>query len=87
MRDRLTFSVDYYEKQTKDLLVLDKKPSLSSGGKTSPMNAGNVSNKGWEFELGWRDNIKDFSYSIRANLATLKNEVTYLDLSLIHILF
>ena len=79
LRDRLTFSVDYYEKKTKDLLVLDTKPSLSIGGKTSPRNAGNVSNKGWEFELGWRDNIKDFSYSIRANLATLKNEVTYLD--------
>lgn len=32
--------------------------------------------------MGWRDNIKDFSYGIRANLATLKNEVTYLDPSL-----
>ena len=40
LRDRLTFSVDYYEKKTKDLLVLDTKPSLSIGGKTSPMNAG-----------------------------------------------
>ena len=82
LRDRLTFSMDYYDKKTKDLLITGTKPSLIIGGSTSPINAGNVSNKGWEFELGWRDNIKDFSYSIRANLATLKNEVTYLDPSL-----
>jgi hypothetical protein len=33
-------------------------------------------NKGHEFDLVWRDKIgKDFSYSISANFATLKNEV------------
>lgn len=80
--DRLTLSVDYFDKKTKDLLVSGTTPSLIIGGKTSPMNAGNVSNKGWEFELGWRDHIGDFNYSVRANLATLKNKVTYLDPSL-----
>lgn len=82
LRDRLTLGFDYFDKKTKDLLVTGTKPSLIIGGRTSPINAGNVSNKGVEFELGWRDNIKDFNYSIRANLATLKNEVTYLDPSL-----
>lgn len=80
--DRLTLSVDYFDKKTKDLLVSGTTPSLIIGGRTSPMNAGNVSNKGWEFELGWRDHIGDFNYSVRANLATLKNKVTYLDPSL-----
>jgi len=81
-RDRLTFSVDYFDKKTKDLLVTGTTPSLIIGGTTSPMNAGNVSNKGWEFELGWRDRIGDFNYSIRGNLATLKNKVTYIDPSI-----
>lgn len=80
--DRLTFSMDYFDKKTKDLLVKGTTPSLIIGGTTSPMNAGNVSNKGWEFELGWRDHIGDFHYSVRGNLATLKNEVTFLDPSL-----
>lgn len=79
LRDRLTFSMDFYNKKTKDLLIWNTTPSLTVGGSISPINAGNVSNKGFEFELGWRDNIKDFNYSVRANLATLKNEVTYLD--------
>lgn len=85
LNDRLTFSVDYYEKQTKDLLVSGTKPSLSLGGTTSAMNAGDVKNNGFEFELDWRDRIGDFSYGIRANLATLKNKVTYLDPSLARI--
>ena len=74
--------MDYFVKKTKDLLVSGTTPSLVIGGTTSPINAGNVSNKGFEFELGWRDNIGDFSYSVRGNLATLKNEVTSLDPSL-----
>ena len=79
---RLTFGVDYFIKKTKDLLVWNTTPSLVIGGSTSPINAGNVENKGFEFDLGWRDHIGDFSYGIRANLSTLKNEVTYIDPSI-----
>ena len=79
---RLNFSADYFQKKTKDLLVYGTTPSLVIGGATSPINAGNVSNKGFEFELGWRDHIKDFHYSVRANIATLKNKVTYIDPSI-----
>ena len=79
---RLTFGIDYFIKKTKDLLVWNTTPSLVIGGSTSPINAGNVENKGFEFDLGWRDHIGDFGYGIRANLSTLKNEVTYIDPSI-----
>ena len=82
LQSRLTFGLDYFDKKTKDLLVWNTTPSLALGGSTSPMNAGNVSNKGLEFELSWRDHIRDFNYSVRANLATLKNKVTYIDPSI-----
>ena len=82
MGGRLTFGVDYFTKKTKDLLVWNTTPSLVIGGATSPINAGNVENKGFEFELGWRDHIGDFSYGIRANLSTLSNKVTYIDPSI-----
>lgn len=78
--DRLSFTADYFDKKTDDLLVNGLKPSLIAGGTFSPMNAGSVSNKGLELELGWRDKIgKDFDYSIRTNVSTLKNKVTYLN--------
>ena len=79
---RMTFGIDYFIKKTKDLLVWNTTPSLIIGGSTSPINAGNVENKGLEFELGWRDHIGEFSYGIRGNLSTLKNEVTYIDPSI-----
>ncbi|MCQ2335236.1 MAG: TonB-dependent receptor [Paludibacteraceae bacterium] len=82
LNGRLNATVEYYNKRTKDLLIYNTKPSLSIGGATSPMNAGNVSNQGVEIDLGWQDKVGDFSYGIRGNLATLKNEVTYLDPSI-----
>lgn len=76
---RLTFGMDYYIKKTKDLLVRNTVPTLTIGNTVSPVNAGNVENKGFEFDLGWKDQIGDLKYSISANLATLENKVTYLD--------
>lgn len=75
---RLSFNMDWYIKKTDGLLLNGVIPSLIVGGTASPMNAGNVENKGVELELGWRDNVGDFTYSINANLSTLSNKVTYL---------
>lgn len=76
--DKLSFAIDYYKKTTKDLLV-PVTPVRETGVTSVTLNAGEVVNKGLEFELGWKDKIGDFSYSVTANAATLKNEVTYLD--------
>ncbi len=77
-----SFTFDYYKKKTKDLLV-EITPPLETGVSSSIVNAGNVENKGFEFELDWKNKIgRDFSYDINANLATLKNKVTYLDPSI-----
>jgi len=79
---RMTFGIDYFTKKTKDLLVWGTTPSLIIGGATSPINAGNVTNKGFELELGWRSHVGDFIYGIRGNLSTLNNKVTYIDPSI-----
>lgn len=79
LKDRLAFSVDYYEKKTKDLIVSGVTPSLTAGNNPSPINAGNVKNSGFEFELSYKDHVGDFNYSVSGNLTTLKNKVTYLD--------
>lgn len=74
--DRLTLTYDWFNKKTKDLIMPTVTSSLVVGGTLSPVNAGNVSNKGHEIDLGWRDHIGDFTYGVSANIATLKNEVT-----------
>ena len=78
LNTRLNFSVDYYNKNTKDLLIWNTTPSLEIGGATSPINAGKVRNRGVELELGWRDHIGNFHYSVKGNLSTLSNKVTYI---------
>ncbi|MCJ7759216.1 MAG: SusC/RagA family TonB-linked outer membrane protein, partial [Gillisia sp.] len=76
---RLTFSTDYYEKKTKDLIVSGNSLiPLSVGRNFGNFNGGTVSNKGWEFELGFNNKAGDFTYGINLNLSTLKNEVTEL---------
>ncbi len=75
---RLSFTADWFNKETKDLIVTGITPSTVVGNTASPVNAGNITNKGFEFELGWTDRIGDFGYSVRGNIATLRNKVTYI---------
>ena len=75
--NRLSLSVDYYNKDTKDLLIsINPVPEVYTN--TTTVNAGKVNNKGFEFELGWRDNIGELDYVVSSNFSTLKNKVTYL---------
>ena len=46
--DALTFSFDYYKKDTKDLIVTGSKPTISLGVPSSPINAGNITISGVE---------------------------------------
>lgn len=82
LRDKLNISADWYQKKTKDLIVSGITPSTVVGVAASPVNAGNVVNKGFEFEARWRDHIGDLHYRISGNIATLHNEVTYIHESL-----
>ena len=74
LNNRLTLGVDWYRKLTNDLLI-SIAPLPEIGVSTTTVNAGKVLNTGLEFELGWKDTIGDFHYSVNANLSTLKNEV------------
>jgi TonB-linked SusC/RagA family outer membrane protein len=71
---RLSFDADFYNKYTDGLLIAIT-PALSTGTSTKYVNAGIVHNRGFEFELGWRDNIGDFTYNINGNFSTLHNKV------------
>ncbi|REG98080.1 SusC/RagA family TonB-linked outer membrane protein [Flavobacterium aquicola] len=78
LENRLTLGFDYYNKVTKDLLT-PSSPPPSIGQLPPYANAGDVTNKGIEIELGWREQKKDFGYGINFNFTTMKNEVTYLN--------
>ena len=72
--NRLSFTLDWYRKMTKDLLV-DINPYPEVGVSTITVNSGEILNTGVDIEVGWRDHVGDFKYSINANFSPLKNEV------------
>ncbi len=74
LNDRLTFTADYFDKQTTDVLV-QVPLVLSLGVGQAPFrNAGQVSNKGFDLGLTYRNRDHEFKYAITANLAHVKNE-------------
>ncbi len=76
---QLNFTVDYFEKTTKDLITPGA-PPIFAGNSLPFVNAGNVLNKGFEFELSYNNaSHREFQYEISGNFTTLDNEVTYLD--------
>ncbi|WP_207492476.1 SusC/RagA family TonB-linked outer membrane protein [Aridibaculum aurantiacum] len=78
--NRLTLTMDYYKKTTKDLLTAGNAP-MFAGNFLRTVNAGTVENTGFEFELAYnnRPNGNLFNYEVGLNFSTLKNRVTYLD--------
>jgi TonB-linked SusC/RagA family outer membrane protein len=77
LNQRLSFSADYYDKQTRDLIVVGPFPP-STGNDPPFVNGGDVSNSGLELELGYNEQFGDFNFGASVNVSTLKNEVTRL---------
>lgn len=75
LRSRLGVVFDYYNKKTKDWLLIA--PHLDSFGAGAPFtNGGDVENKGFEIALNWSDRIRDFDYQIGVSMANNSNKVT-----------
>lgn len=75
--DKLSLSADYFVKTTDDILY-NVSVSNMLGATPALTNAGSVENKGWDFNLNYRNAIGDFSYGISAILSLVDNKVTKL---------
>lgn len=65
---------DYYDKQTKDLLL---EPPLSyiGGMDKTIINAGSVRNRGWELSVNLAKNFGDWDFSIFGGLSQNRNKI------------
>ena len=76
LNSRLSGSVDIYNKNTKGILISLPAP-LEHGTSTVPnQNAGEVNNKGFEFDIHWNDRIGKVSYDLGFNMGFVTNKVT-----------
>ncbi|MBJ7880746.1 SusC/RagA family TonB-linked outer membrane protein [Gelidibacter salicanalis] len=74
----LDLTINYFHKKTEDLL-LNVPVSSTTGFMTQLQNFGEMINKGWEFEIGYKPvSTEDFSWRTSANLTILDNKITKL---------
>ena len=72
--NRLYGAFDYFWKENKNMLIPKTYPAML-GADAPSTNSGHLSVRGWEVSLGWRDQIRDFGYSIKFNISDAKNKV------------
>jgi TonB-linked SusC/RagA family outer membrane protein len=73
--DRITFSIDYFNKRTSDML-LQVPLSYIAGQTTAPyVNAGAVRNTGYELNASYGNGNKKYSFRVTGNMSFIENEV------------
>ncbi len=77
-KNRLTTSFDYYWKINDDMLAALQLPH-TIGLNVPSANVGKLKTWGWDFEITWRDQIKDFSYQVSFNLSDSQNRLERYD--------
>ena len=80
LKSRLSFSGDYYVRYTNDMYSSGPELPAILGAATPKGNYGQLTTKGWELTLSWRDAFKvagkDFTYSIKGSLWDNRTWVT-----------
>ena len=81
--NRISFEVDYYEKNTKDLLLLVQVPG-TTGFSSQLQNIGKLNNKGFEFSINSTNVVaRGFKWTTSINFGANKNKIVYLEGQLI----
>ncbi len=77
--NNFTFTADWYKKKTTDILRQINIPGYVGVPNLPWSNVGDMQNSGLELELGYKKNWEDFTLSVNANFATIKNKVLRLE--------
>ena len=76
LNNRLNGSLDLFNRLTTDILISLPAP-LEHGTAVIPnRNAGEVRNRGIDFDMGWTDNMGNVTYSLGFHMGYVKNRVT-----------
>ncbi len=76
LNNRFTAEIDWYNRQTNDILADLPIPAFIGAQDPPTVNAAQVRNRGWDVNLGWRDRVeKGLGYNVNFILSTVQNEV------------
>lgn len=71
----ISLEAGYYNKKTTDMLVKLPVSSVNGFDRGAYVNSGSIRNSGFEFSISHAKNTGELTYSINANISTLKNKV------------
>ena len=78
-RNTLYGNFDWYFKKTKDILVNMPGIAVMGEGSSQWINAGEMENRGFEFNIGYRNQTHfGLKYDITANISSYRNKITAL---------
>ncbi len=74
--NRLSATFDWYESKTGDLVGPGEAVPALLGTAVPKKNGGEITTRGWELEISWRNRVNDFAYGIRGVVSDYRSTVT-----------
>ncbi|HXK75558.1 MAG TPA: TonB-dependent receptor [Bacteroidaceae bacterium] len=84
LRNRLNVTVDYYYKNTTDMLMNVTLPSGAATANSITRNEGEMTNKGFEFSVTSHNFVDDFKWDTNFNISFNKNKLKKLELQQVY---
>lgn len=78
LNEKIFGSFDYFSRRTTDILITPPYVAAIGAGASQVQNGATVDNKGFEFNIGYRDRTKSgLGYSIGINVGAFRDKVVY----------
>ena len=76
LNSRLSTTFDWYKRDTKDMFGPAETLPRVLGASVPKKNNAELSTKGWELSIGWKDNVGNLAYYVRFLMANSNSKVT-----------
>lgn len=78
-KNHLTTTVEFFKERRNNILANRNTTPMIIGANLPAYNMGEMENKGWEIDINYRNNIRNFNYWARFNYSFARNKVLYKD--------
>ena len=78
-KNHLTTTIEIFKERRNNILANRNTQPMIIGANLPAYNMGEMENKGWEIDVNYRNNIRDFNYWARFNYSFARNKVLYKD--------
>lgn len=79
LRDKVYFTFDWYDRETTNMLAAGTLPGAAGAVAPPIINVGQVSNKGIDVSLGYKNNFGDWRVDLAGTVFSYKNKIISID--------